>query len=366
MALFCGLWLIKSVCLYFTGSGKYNFSYTKYNKMQKKLLSAVFLFLHITCLSAQNGVAINTDNTTADPSAILDVKSTAQGVLIPRMTAAQRTLISSPAQGLLVYQTDGASGFYFYNGGWSLLGGDNLGNHTATTTLNMNNQSISNASSVTAASATIGGNTYPTNTGTSGQVLSTNGAGALSWQTPSAGGQDVSIQLYATTESIAAQSLPAALSVVNPAVVRFSTSVPGGISPTNGSTWQGDSTFVCGSAGYYEVVCQLTTGAPTAATSSSVTGAAYPVPLLEINDVSSSVTFPNFVPNAVKRIFGVGVNSNNAWSEGTRGAKGRGFLSTILYLNVGDRIKIRGQNGATSAAITLHSHFSCRLIIRKL
>jgi hypothetical protein len=38
------------------------------------------------------------------------------------MTAAERNLIASPATGLLVYQTDGTAGFYFFNGGWSQLG----------------------------------------------------------------------------------------------------------------------------------------------------------------------------------------------------------------------------------------------------
>ena len=38
---------------------------------------------------------------------------------------AQRAAIASPATGLLVFQTDGAIGFYFYNGSsWSLLGGN--------------------------------------------------------------------------------------------------------------------------------------------------------------------------------------------------------------------------------------------------
>lgn len=38
------------------------------------------------------------------------------------MTASQRGMIASPATGLLVYQTDGTPGFYFYNGGWTQLG----------------------------------------------------------------------------------------------------------------------------------------------------------------------------------------------------------------------------------------------------
>jgi uncharacterized protein (TIGR02145 family) len=55
-------------------------------------------------------------------SAKLDISSTTQGLLTPRMTAAQRTAISSPAEGLLVYQTNVPAGFYFYKAGvWTSL-----------------------------------------------------------------------------------------------------------------------------------------------------------------------------------------------------------------------------------------------------
>jgi hypothetical protein len=37
---------------------------------------------------------------------MLDVKSTTKGMLVPRMTAAQRDAISNPANGLLIYCTD--------------------------------------------------------------------------------------------------------------------------------------------------------------------------------------------------------------------------------------------------------------------
>lgn len=80
------------------------------------LLGLMLLSSGLT-VQAQNGaVGINTDGSQADGSALLDVKSTTQGVLVPRMTAQQRGLIGSPATGLLVYQTDGTAGFYFYNG----------------------------------------------------------------------------------------------------------------------------------------------------------------------------------------------------------------------------------------------------------
>lgn len=324
----------------------------------RNIIYILLFALLLPKLGAQN-VGINSDNSTPAPSAMLDVKSTDKGMLIPRMTEAQRNLIASPATGLLVYQIDGTDGFYFYNGtAWTSLSGgssDNLGNHTATTNLNMSGNSISNVATITAASATISGNSYPSNTGSNGQVLTTDGAGQLSWQTSAAGGHG--IQLLATTEGLAVQNLPSAVSTTNPSVVRFSTACTECINPSTaglGSTYRGDTTFVCGTAGYYEVSAQLTTGSANAATSSAVTGFAYPVPALEINN------------NINNRIFGTGSNNRDGWNIGTSGAKGRGSLHTILYLNVGDEIKIKGQNGNTATSITLHTHLSCRWIVRKL
>lgn len=54
-------------------------------------------------------VAINTDGSTVNSSAMLDVKSTTKGFLPPRMTQAQVTAISEPAEGLMVYCTDCAA-----------------------------------------------------------------------------------------------------------------------------------------------------------------------------------------------------------------------------------------------------------------
>lgn len=60
-------------------------------------------------------------------SAALQVDSTTQGFLMPRMTAAQASAIAAPAQGLLVFvtSTDGTfltTGWWGYNGGWTKLG----------------------------------------------------------------------------------------------------------------------------------------------------------------------------------------------------------------------------------------------------
>ncbi|MCF8379057.1 MAG: hypothetical protein K9H49_05730 [Bacteroidales bacterium] len=61
-------------------------------------------------------VSINTDGSSAGASAMLDLKSSNKGLLIPRLAGSQRESISSPASGLLVFQTDGTSGFYYNEG----------------------------------------------------------------------------------------------------------------------------------------------------------------------------------------------------------------------------------------------------------
>ena len=94
----------------------------------KFLVAAMFL-LNITRANAQV-VGINLDGSAPNTNAMLDIKSTGtqgRGLLIPRLTLAQRTVASTSggllnassqlhggaAQGLIVYQTDGTQGFYY-------------------------------------------------------------------------------------------------------------------------------------------------------------------------------------------------------------------------------------------------------------
>lgn len=86
-----------------------------------------FIFMFCTVLfvqfyaNAQN-VGISTTAATPDGSAMLDISSTSKGLLIPRMTQTQRNAISSPANGLMVFQTDGITGFYYYESSWKPVG----------------------------------------------------------------------------------------------------------------------------------------------------------------------------------------------------------------------------------------------------
>ena len=58
-------------------------------------------------------VAIGTD--TPDSTSILTLSSTTQGFLLPRMTTAQMEAISSPTEGLMVYNTT-QNAVYYHNG----------------------------------------------------------------------------------------------------------------------------------------------------------------------------------------------------------------------------------------------------------
>lgn len=82
-----------------------------------------------------NGSLLVRDATTGTKaaSALVDCQSTTKGFLAPRMTQAQRNLISSPATGLMIYQTDGTTGFYVYSGtAWMAVGGAGSVTGTAT------------------------------------------------------------------------------------------------------------------------------------------------------------------------------------------------------------------------------------------
>lgn len=110
--------------------------------MGKHTLLIATLLLASATASAQ-GIAINNDGSAPDTSALLDVKSTTKGLLVPRMTQAQRDAIVQPAAGLMLYQTDQDSGYYYRRGtGWYGMA-DNLGIHKMTQNLNTNGFTLS-------------------------------------------------------------------------------------------------------------------------------------------------------------------------------------------------------------------------------
>jgi hypothetical protein len=107
-------------CWYFNSS----FAENQYRTMRKFYLNstAFFIALLATSLTAGAQVAINTTGAAPDSSAILDVKSSGKGMLIPRMTTAQRMAIANPANGLMVFDTDRKTVATFSAvSGWAML-----------------------------------------------------------------------------------------------------------------------------------------------------------------------------------------------------------------------------------------------------
>jgi len=165
------------------------------------------LFLHllfIGCISQAWAQSVGIGTQTPNSSAMLDVSSITKGMLIPRMTEAQKNAIALPATGLLLWQTDSTPGFYFNSGTpegpkwimlsvvdeniWKLTGNNNVnpGSHfIGTTNQQPINFRINNvwAGQLDSGKATLFGyragwqNESNSNTGFGHEVLYTNSTG---------------------------------------------------------------------------------------------------------------------------------------------------------------------------------------------
>jgi hypothetical protein len=78
------------------------------------------LIFSMILLGSYSQVAINLDGASPDASAMLDIKSTGKGLLIPRMTTAQRLAISPVAEGLMVYDNDLKAFMFYQSGSWTV------------------------------------------------------------------------------------------------------------------------------------------------------------------------------------------------------------------------------------------------------
>jgi hypothetical protein len=87
--------------------------------MKKQIL--ILLTILFSGLSTTAQVGISATNTPPNASAMLDVSSTNKGLLPPRMSTAQRNAIVSPADGLLVFDTNTQSYWYRRSSTWTEL-----------------------------------------------------------------------------------------------------------------------------------------------------------------------------------------------------------------------------------------------------
>ena len=186
--------------------------------MRKTLyfLNLVTILLLSAMSAGAQGTAINTTGAAAAASAMLDVQSTNQGVLVPRI-ATPATSITSPATGLMVYNTT-TNQFNYYNGtAWTVIGGTTSAGGDFTGS-NYPNPVISSSAGtgnniVTAINASTGGlsGTQLATGSVSVNALSATGTansttylrGDNTWQTVSGGGTALSAgttggQIYLT------------------------------------------------------------------------------------------------------------------------------------------------------------------------
>jgi len=81
----------------------------------KKIIFLSLLFIHTLSFSQ---VGIGT--TSPDASSVLDITATDAGLLVPRLTTTQRDALSSPATGLLIFNTTTKSFQYNFGDGLSV------------------------------------------------------------------------------------------------------------------------------------------------------------------------------------------------------------------------------------------------------
>ncbi len=142
----------------------YFFHFSPFRAARRRTFRLLPALLPALLLSASVAQAQSVGIGTAapDPKAVLDLSADNRGLLIPRLTAGQRTAILSPPDGLLVFQTDGTTGFWYaFGGAWvniphAATAGDNLGSHRATQTLNLQNQLLVGANALNGTPGTTG------------------------------------------------------------------------------------------------------------------------------------------------------------------------------------------------------------------
>lgn len=125
---------------------------TTYLRNKLSVFTLIFMMLITANAAAQVGIG----TVTPDASSMLDISSTTQGMLAPRMTTAQRMAIVAPADGLIVYDTTlkALSCYNSSTSGWNTLVG-NSGDRTKFKRI----KSTDVLATVLAAEKTAGGNT---------------------------------------------------------------------------------------------------------------------------------------------------------------------------------------------------------------
>jgi hypothetical protein len=158
-------------------------------------MKKILIIILVNCVLVEASAQTSIGTTTPNASAKLEIASTDKGLLIPRMTKAQREaiILSSAANGLMVYQTDDLAGFYVntsanttiawtrVNTNWIRTGNDisyTAGNISTTGALTGGNSSTSNISGFAANIVSTAIN-YPITSADNGKVIQSTSASGI-------------------------------------------------------------------------------------------------------------------------------------------------------------------------------------------
>jgi hypothetical protein len=137
--------------------------------MKTILLSIITAFVLIFSQTNAQNVGINDDNSSPDPSAMLDIKSSNKGMLVPRIqlnNLSSASPVTNPASGLLVYANSSSAveeGFYYWNGTkWEKISNGGTGS-SQTLSITGHELSISGGNSVTLPDNVDDADASPTN-----------------------------------------------------------------------------------------------------------------------------------------------------------------------------------------------------------
>lgn len=161
----------------------------------KKTILMVILQSTLLLTLSYAQIAINETNVAPDSAAILDISSTDKGVLLPRMTEAERDAIANPIQGLLIYNTEDDCFNYYTGTNWVKDCGRSLTTDSeATTAASGGGTGFDRGNAITTDSegnvivggyisgdATFGEDTYENQGGQDAIVLKYSATGELLW-----------------------------------------------------------------------------------------------------------------------------------------------------------------------------------------
>lgn len=289
-----------------------NVANNKRNTMKKLLYLAISLFVINT--TAQS-VAINNDGSAPDDSAVLDLKSSNQGVLVPRMTQANRNAITTPATGLMVFQTDNTPGFYFNAGtpeapNWQAVGG---GGSTSSPTV------VLDVECTTAGNYNVG------------EAI-------------------IDVSGFPRYDNVLVTP-PANIGTFQPFINQPNAIQPRHVVNTTGTSFpnQISPAFIANQAGYYAITATIVAVIGSTALDN-------PVSIAPFINVTTSA-------EAHKEAFYGSSTTSTGFPRYTRG---RGTVSAVVKLDVGDKVGIFGTNTSTNTATTNSTDGSTKWTIVKL